>query len=769
MMMKRVCLLCATSLIALMANAISLGGVTYSVDTLALFPAGPGGTYLQIRMQRTTDGGGRLDAYLLTIDTRAEYVSMEGVLGCGKLVGTERPTAMAQRSSTDTKVFYAGTNGDFFQTTGDVGRPTGLTIINNEFAYTPNNNWRIGAVDEAYRGAIASKGRFAGQLLLADTALAIHHVNYQRGENQLVLYNRHNGVSTGTNAYGTECALELVEGQTWHTNGRFAMRVVSKEEHIGAMPIGQGQYVLSGHGEAAAFLGNVQVGDTVHVALSLRLDDQVTNVSNCVGGDNYALIVNNGQVEQTNFWNELHPRTAFGQTVTGDTLLMLVVDGRGQSAGCTTQVLGEIMQHYGAYKAVNWDGGGSSCMYVRGLGQMNRGSDGTERACGNGMFAVANVPAADMTVVSIAPYVPVYSLPRYGILDNLRFLGYNPYGVLVDTLVDRSQIQLSCDAALGQIMPDGRFMLTGTEGGVIHARYGTYSTDIQVRYVQSAPVAFRLDSVLADQRHPYEVEVQATIGRNKVSLMAGALTWETADEQIATVDSLGRIVGKMNGRTEVVGQLGAFSDTIQVHVEIADRHCLKWCDFKEPRLWSITESKGFGAAIEVPETEELPADMQFRYATTRSPFIRMGYSGPLYSLPDTIRLVLQTDALVEKIGLGLRANLAAEVTNYVCPQTIEPNVLTTLDIPVKDLFQAEAATYPIFLDYLRFSISTSTTAGLHHIYLHGIYLLYDGLKDEEMGLYTPPLRAGRKSLVDGQVLILHDGKTYTATGTTIEK
>ena len=92
---------------------------------------------------------------------------------------------------------------------------------------------------------------------------------------------------------------------------------------------------------------------------------------------------------------------------------MLVVDGRSNiSAGCNTRVVGEMLKHYGAYNAVNWDGGGSSCIYVRSLGQMNNGSDGSERACGNGMFAVVDVPETDNTIHPFladgTPPVPAY-------------------------------------------------------------------------------------------------------------------------------------------------------------------------------------------------------------------------------------------------------------------------------------------------------------------------------------------------------------------------
>jgi exopolysaccharide biosynthesis protein len=85
---------------------------------------------------------------------------------------------------------------------------------------------------------------------------------------------------------------------------------------------------------------------------------------------------------------------------------MMVVDGRNskRSIGVTTQVLGQLMKHYGAYEALNWDGGGSSNLYVRHLGQVNNGSDGSERPVTNAMFAVANLPEADEVIAELIPY-----------------------------------------------------------------------------------------------------------------------------------------------------------------------------------------------------------------------------------------------------------------------------------------------------------------------------------------------------------------------------
>lgn len=748
--------------ISMYAN-ISLNGVDYTIDTLSMYPAGPGATFYELRMLRASDGKGRIDSWLLTVDTKNPYVTIEGVLGTGKIIGTERPSNMAIRSTTDTKIFYAGTNGDFFVTQGDVGLPVGLTVVNSEFAHTPSaaTSRLAGGVDDNNRGILATKVQFAFNLQTATDTYTIHHVNYKRNENELVLFNKHNAATTLTNAYGTELLAELLPGEKWETTGSVKLKVIDKQQNVGSMAIPADKVVLSGHGTMATVLDAINIGDEVTVNTSLLFDGKEVDVAQCIGGDTYALIVNNGQVEQSNFWNEVHPRTAFGTSEDGTIQYFLVVDGRSvKSAGCTTKVLGEIIHHYGAYKAVNWDGGGSSCLYIRNLGQMNNGSDGSERACGNGMFAVANVPEVDNTIAAIAPYMPIYSLPRYGVASP-KFLGYNKYGVMIDT--DVQGVTLSCDPALGEILEDGRFLASGENGGTLRASLGDITTELEVRLMASAPIAIRLDSVLCDAAHPYTVEVQGAVGNTTIDLLAAALTWTSLNPEIAAVDETGAITGIANGTTQVIGQLGEFSDTILVHVELPTGNEMLWDDFRVASNWKLKGSTGFNPSLSVSEDAEAPVNLLFTYKSARSPYIQFEREAPIYSRPDTIRIPMTTDAIFSKVYATIRANNAIQGVNI----TIEPNAAGnfTLDIPVEQYFGTDVAIWPLHFELVKCFLNTSTEKGERYVTLPGIYQIYGEKSGIDTGLeHTITTQQPTKILKNGQLLIRHNGCTYTILG-----
>lgn len=767
--MKRILLSIYALLIVCLSHAnIVLNGNEYTIDTLSMYPAGPGTTFYELRMLRI-NAVSRLDCWLLAVDTRDPYVSVEQVLGTGKIIGTERPSAMATRSTTENKIFFAGSNGDFFVTQGDVGLPTNTTIVNKEYAYTPagvGSKRRLGCIDADGRGATAYYHSVSMNLVLADTTLKIAHANYKRNENELVLYNIHNGTTTGTNAYGTEVQIQLLDGQEWNTTGTMKAKVIKVEEQVGSMPLDKDHAVLSGHGTMAAELNKLHVGDELTLNFEMRLDDELVNVAQSIGSENYVQILQDGKVAQDGYWNELHPRTGFGVSQTRDTVFMLVVDGRSAlSAGCTTKVLAEILQHYGAYNAVNWDGGGSSCLYVRPFGQMNNGSDGNERACGNGMFAVANVPETDNVVVKIAPYQPIYSLPRYGVAAP-QFLGYNKYGVIVETNV--AGVQLSCAPEVGEVLADGRFLASGEAGGKVVATWGDATTELDVRLLTSAPIAIRLDSVICDALHPYKIEVQGEIGNNTVEVLADALDWTSLDPTIATVSEVGVLTGVANGRTHVVGKLGDFTDTLIVDVELPEADKIVWDDFRNVASWEVKGSPtSFNPTLSVPEDPNAPVNLVFTYGSGRNPFIQLSKDSLLYSKPEKIFIPMTTNAVFEKVILMIRANNSntTDQITFLNPKAGEENLL---EVDVYERFGNDVAIYPLHFISLKMVPTSETPKGECYVTMPGVVEVF---ADEPASVedITSSLPSMIKYIKDGNFYIQTVDNTYNVLGMPVSK
>ena len=262
--MRKVLLTVLSLVCVISSYAITLNGVEFTIDTLSMFPAGPGTTFYELRMLRADNGSNRLDCWLLAVDTKNPYVSIEQVMGTGQITGTEKPSGMAKRSSTDTKIFFAGSNGDFFLTADDastadykeIGMPAGTTIVNGEYALTPagaGGGRRAGGVDVDGMGVVGYTHAISMKVQTPyGKTLNINHANYTRLTNELVLYNHHNGATTKTNAYGTEVKIELLPGEKWNTTGTMKAKVLDKQTNVGSMALASSFAVLSGHGTMAA-------------------------------------------------------------------------------------------------------------------------------------------------------------------------------------------------------------------------------------------------------------------------------------------------------------------------------------------------------------------------------------------------------------------------------------------------------------------------------------------------------------------------------------
>ncbi len=94
---------------------------------------------------------------------------------------------------------------------------------------------------------------------------------------------------------------------------------------------------------------------------------------------------------KSSFCQTRHPRTMVGLDKTGTVLILAVVDGRqpSLSVGMRCDEEATLMKGLGAWTALNFDGGGSSTIYVSGQGVVNSPSDGVERTVGNHLAVYA--------------------------------------------------------------------------------------------------------------------------------------------------------------------------------------------------------------------------------------------------------------------------------------------------------------------------------------------------------------------------------------------
>ncbi|MBR1398459.1 MAG: phosphodiester glycosidase family protein [Selenomonadaceae bacterium] len=306
-----------------------------------------------------------------------EKYKLMPVLARGHVPG--RSTVKQMSSSSNA---IGAINASYFALSGDIYGNTKINGIIAGTTYYTRTSMAINADGSIFFG----RTNYSGRLTFAGKTIHIGGVDVARGANSVIIYNKHQGETTGTNDYGTEYVV---------INGIITEVYVNK----GNNKIPENGYIISLHGTATELFKNAKVGDKVIFDESLEDVDGAGDFNRAlhvVGAGprlvkNGALYVN---VDEEQFPADIRigraPRTAIGVTKYGD-YIIAVVDGRqAHSRGCTLQEWAEILLNdFGAVNAMNLDGGGSTELVVKG-DLVNSPSDGRERPVADALVIIRN-------------------------------------------------------------------------------------------------------------------------------------------------------------------------------------------------------------------------------------------------------------------------------------------------------------------------------------------------------------------------------------------
>lgn len=152
-------------------------------------------------------------------------------------------------------------------------------------------------------------------------------------------------------------------------------------------------------------LKELEIGDSVSVQYEHRTDIN-QELLFAIGGN--PALVKEGVIQSLDD-SVTAPRTAVGYSEDGKTMYLVTVDGRQTtSRGMTLFELAGLMKDFGAFNALNLDGGGSSTMVARQPGEneaevVNSPSDGFERAVPNGIGIFTTSGSGELVGVNIDP------------------------------------------------------------------------------------------------------------------------------------------------------------------------------------------------------------------------------------------------------------------------------------------------------------------------------------------------------------------------------
>ncbi|MCR3905404.1 MAG: phosphodiester glycosidase family protein [Tenericutes bacterium] len=246
------------------------------------------------------------------------------------------------------------------------------------------------------------------------------------------------------------------------------------------------QFIIVGH----EFNNDDLITDTDYAVVQLGLSGEWNDVRFAIGSDAQPLVIDGAANLSLNAgasWDFPAPRTAIGIKTDG-TVFFVVVDGRNKPQGMDgvkLRELGEIMAHFGADRAYNLDGGGSSTMalidpeteeYVI----LNTPSDLRIRSVSNGVFFVKGehepIPDPIPEWPDNRDQLPIPGnvfVDQQGILHFEEVQGSISYSVVIngkETIVDDNQLALA--------LPIGSHEITVRAKGGSAYKSSDYTTQI---------------------------------------------------------------------------------------------------------------------------------------------------------------------------------------------------------------------------------------------------------------------------------------------------
>jgi hypothetical protein len=310
---------------------------------------------------------GNVNLYLIEVDLNNPHVVIDVIPGGGKITQRLNVSKMAKNTGA-----VAAINGDFYNMNAE-GAPIGPMVMNTRLVSSPSKIdglFALGITTErkayiesfAFNGKVTAPNGASFELSgLNKTFYREEPDNAHSHSNKLHLYNDlWGGKTRGHDSYTTPTemlvnngkVLEILEGQYFDS------------------PVPEGMYILRGHGDAARFiLDNFQPGDSIDIDYIIKPEKDWSMV---IGG--HSLLVEEGKAvpyaKYSSAIGGVRARTAAGISKDGSTLYLVGVEGRtASSAGITLEELAKFFEEIGVWKAVNFDGGGSTTMVSRPLGE----------------------------------------------------------------------------------------------------------------------------------------------------------------------------------------------------------------------------------------------------------------------------------------------------------------------------------------------------------------------------------------------------------------
>ncbi|HVW47721.1 MAG TPA: phosphodiester glycosidase family protein [Solirubrobacterales bacterium] len=399
-------------------------------------PLGPGVTLQHIK---AVNKAGWYDEQVLTVELENSAVSTD-LLTPGKVAAGGPLSEAADKAGA-----VAATNGDFFDI-GNSNAAEGGEVQGGKLVKSPDSSRNAANSFGVSKSGLAQLANLAvtANAEFGGTTYAVKTVNAADGgglpANSMVAYTPEWGTYSRARGFSGVAAANIAEVLV--VEGKVAS-IDTAGAREGEIPAGG--FALVGKETAATALRTLNVGDPV--SLSYELSNAAAKELRFAIGDG-GQIVKEGKVV-SGLETAIAPRTSVGFKDGGHTLVLATWDGPGGTGngGIGVNVEAEDMVAQGVETAVNLDGGGSTTMVGRALGDekvtvRNNPSDGDERSDPNGIGVFVAPGNGQVENLIVHPAAGDYSIYE----SNRVFPGMHRSLVARATDNDESPVPLAAGA-----------------------------------------------------------------------------------------------------------------------------------------------------------------------------------------------------------------------------------------------------------------------------------------------------------------------------------
>ncbi|MFF2483669.1 stalk domain-containing protein [Paenibacillus sp. NPDC058071] len=474
---------------------------------------------------------------VIEIDLSNPYVQLNALSGRSNSIGQlNTVTNMVKENGA-----VAGINADVFITTTE-GSPMGAQITSGSLLTSPmqiKGMYAFGVTKD--KKPVIDSYLFDGTVTAGDGAtFALAGINQSANNPEMgSKYSHVNALYIYTSAWGgaeRPKNSSATPTEVLVRNG-IVEQISEKAAIAGKVP--SDGYILRGHGTAADFIvQHLQVGQAVQNQYSLvsqtsgnKVDPSTFEMM--IGG--HTILVNNGAAAAFSrditgvSGSSYVSRSAVGYSKDGKKAYLITTEKFGNSTGTNLKELQQIMVQLGVFKGINLDGGGSTTMIDRPLGetglQLTHSTQygTTQRSVANGIGVFTTAPKGQLKGITVSGSNVLFVGQKTSFTVKGYDTYYNPF------TLDGTNANWSSSGGIGSLS-GADFTATKAGTGKVTVKSGSVTASQTVEVIGRDQIAdLRLDTaagVLAAGA-TVSVPVTVTLKNGKSYKLSGdSLKWE---------------------------------------------------------------------------------------------------------------------------------------------------------------------------------------------------------------------------------------------------